>query len=85
MQRLAVTSSGLYNLSVGKVRSIVVPIPPLGAQRRILHDVDRLLSICSRLEAVLSRTTTNSSRLLEAVLHKALEEAGADTREPVAH
>ncbi|HGA7687218.1 TPA: restriction endonuclease subunit S, partial [Salmonella enterica subsp. enterica serovar Virchow] len=29
MQRLAVTTSGLYNLSVGKIRGIKIPLPPL--------------------------------------------------------
>ncbi|HGB0344811.1 TPA: restriction endonuclease subunit S, partial [Salmonella enterica subsp. enterica serovar Virchow] len=28
MQRLAVTTSGLYNLSVGKIRGIKIPLPP---------------------------------------------------------
>ncbi|ECG6611687.1 TPA: restriction endonuclease subunit S, partial [Salmonella enterica subsp. enterica serovar Virchow] len=32
MQRLAVTTSGLYNLSVGKIRGIKIPLPPLNQQ-----------------------------------------------------
>ncbi|HFW1736004.1 TPA: restriction endonuclease subunit S, partial [Salmonella enterica subsp. enterica serovar Virchow] len=36
MQRLAVTTSGLYNLSVGKIRGIKIPLPPLNQQNLIL-------------------------------------------------
>jgi type I restriction enzyme, S subunit len=35
MQRLAITSSGLYSLSVGKIRQIQVPLPPLAEQHRL--------------------------------------------------
>jgi len=40
MKSLAVTSSGLYNLSVGKIRSIAFPLPPLKEQHRIVAKVD---------------------------------------------
>ncbi|HFW1864797.1 TPA: restriction endonuclease subunit S, partial [Salmonella enterica subsp. enterica serovar Virchow] len=39
MQRLAVTTSGLYNLSVGKIRGIKIPLPPLNQQNLILSKI----------------------------------------------
>jgi hypothetical protein len=44
-----------------------------------------MMAICDRLEAQLTTAQTESSRLLEAVLQKALEEASASTRERVTH
>jgi type I restriction enzyme S subunit len=72
MQRLAITSSGLYSLSVGKIRQIEIPIPPLAEQSRIVAKVDELMAVCDRLESQLTTTQTESRRLLETVLHEAL-------------
>jgi type I restriction enzyme S subunit len=72
MQRLAITSSGLYSLSVGKIRQIEVPLPPLAEQHRIVARVDELMAVCDQLEAQLTATEADSRRLLEAMLHEAL-------------
>ncbi len=72
MQRLAITSSGLYSLSVGKIRQIEVPLPPLAEQHRIVARVDELMALCDQLEAQLTTAAADSRRLLEAVLHEAL-------------
>lgn len=72
MMSLSITSSGLYSLSVGKIRAVEVPIPPLAEQQRIVAKVDALMGICDRLEANLTTGQTAGARLLAAVLHKAL-------------
>lgn len=51
------------------------PLPPLAEQHRIVAKVDELMALCDRLEAQLTTTQTESRRLLEAVLHKALAPA----------
>ena len=48
-------------------------IPLLTAQHRIVAKVDELMALCDRLESQLTTTQTESRRLLEAVLHEALE------------
>jgi type I restriction enzyme S subunit len=75
MKQLAVTSAGLYNLSVGKIRRIRLPLPPLAEQHRIVAKVDELMAVCDQLEANLTTTQTDSRRLLEAVLRDALAPA----------
>jgi type I restriction enzyme S subunit len=72
MQRLAITSSGLYSLSVGKIRQIAIPIPPRGEQSRIVAKVEELMAVCERLEAELEAVRSAQGALLEATLRDAL-------------
>jgi type I restriction enzyme S subunit len=75
MQRLAITSAGLFSLSVGKIRKIAFPLPPLSEQHRIVAKVDELMALCDRLEASLTATDTTRRRLLDALLAEALAPA----------
>jgi Restriction endonuclease S subunits len=72
MKRLAVTSSGLYNLSVGKIRSIPVPLPPLHEQTRIVQKVDELTALCDRLKERINQASETRCQLAEAVVENAL-------------
>lgn len=53
--------------------NILIPLPPLAEQHRIAAKVDALLALCDRLEAALTTADTTRTRLLEALLHEALE------------
>jgi type I restriction enzyme, S subunit len=53
---------------------IVVPVPPLAEQQRIVARVEGLMALCDRLEAQLTRATKDSHHLLESVLYHALNE-----------
>ena len=68
MQRLAITSSGLYSLSVGKIRRIEIPVPPLAEQRRIVAKVDQLMTLVNALETQLTTAHTTAENLMEAVV-----------------
>jgi type I restriction enzyme S subunit len=52
-----------------------VVLPPLAEQRRIVAKVDELMALCDRLKVALTVTDTTRARLLEALLHEALEPA----------
>lgn len=67
--------SGLKNLTTHHLKSLIVPLPPLAEQRRIVAKVDALMALCDRLETALTTTDTTRARLLEALLHEALEPA----------
>jgi len=61
------------NLNLGKIKSLELPIPPLAEQHRIVAKVDALMALCDQLEASLTTTATTRSKLLNALLHEALE------------
>ncbi len=72
MRRLAITSAGLFSLSVGKIKRVAVPLPPLAEQTRIVAKVNELMALCDRLEASLAATAATRSRLLDALLAEVL-------------
>jgi type I restriction enzyme S subunit len=65
-------SIGVPDLGLGEIKAFRIPIPPLVEQQRIVARVKELMALCDRLEAHLTLAQTESRRLLEAVLHKAL-------------
>lgn len=53
-----------------------VLLPPLAEQQqRIVAKVDELMALCDRLEASLTAQEDTRRRLLDALLHEALEPA----------
>jgi len=72
MKRLAITTSGLFNLSVGKIRSIPVPLPPLGEQHRIVAKVDELRALCDQLKAGLAEARQLHGQLATALVEQAV-------------
>lgn len=65
----------VQHLRVGGIETLLVPLPPLAEQQRIVAKVDELMALCDQLEAQLRITQTDSRRLLEAVLEAALAPA----------
>jgi type I restriction enzyme, S subunit len=59
-------------LGLAMLREMLIPVPPLAEQHRIVAKVEELMSLCNRLEAQLTISQIKSRRLLEAVLHEAL-------------
>jgi len=66
-------------ISGSKIYPIVVGLPPLAEQHRIVATVDALMALCDRLEASLAATAATRRRLLDALLAEAL--APAEDRE----
>ena len=62
------------NISLTDTRNFLIPLPPLAEQHRIIAKVDELMALCDRLEASLTTGDETRGRLLEAVLHEALEQ-----------
>lgn len=71
----------VQHLRVGGVESLLVPVPPLAEQRRIVRKLDELMALCDALAASLTDATTARTRLLESTLADALAPASAELQE----
>jgi type I restriction enzyme, S subunit len=59
-------------LGLGMLREMLIPLPPLAEQHRIVAKVDALMALCDRLEANLAAGNDTRRRLLDALLAEAL-------------
>lgn len=66
-------SPSMKNVSRDVILNLPLPLPPLPEQERIVAKVDEMMAVCDRLEASLAAGETARSRLLDALLHEALE------------
>ncbi len=65
-------TAGQDNISVTKSRSIVLPMPPLEEQHRIVAKVDELMALCDQLKARLTDAQTTKLHLTDAIVEQAL-------------
>lgn len=73
------------NLNVQKIKELLVPLPPLAEQKRIVAKVDEWMALCDRLEAAQTVREFTRDRLAKATLQRlnpsAEAENGASFRE----
>lgn len=77
IEEQARTSTGLYNLSAGKVANLPIPLPPLAEQAAIVERVEALMTTCRALEAEIEHARTHATHLLQAVLKEAFAPASS--------
>ena len=68
---VASSTSGLYTLSVSKVSDILLPLPPLAEQHRIVAEVERRLSVIQQAEATVTASLVRADRLRQSILKQA--------------
>jgi type I restriction enzyme S subunit len=73
VQKRSRTTSGLRTLSVGRIREIEIPIPPLDEQRRIVAYLDSVQARLASLRELQSATGEELSALLPSVLDRAFK------------
>jgi type I restriction enzyme S subunit len=69
--QVASSTSGLYTLSMTKIRSLPVPLPPLAEQKQIVDEIERLLSVADDAAATADREHTRAERLRQSILKQA--------------
>ena len=62
----------MQNLNQSILLNLVIGLPPLAEQHRIVAKVDELMTLCDWLEASLATGDETRGRLVEALLHEAL-------------
>ncbi len=60
------------NINLGILNQVLIPLPPLAEQQRIVAKVGELMALCDELETKLTSTLTARRQLLEATLQEAL-------------
>jgi type I restriction enzyme S subunit len=69
------------NINLEILTQVLIPLPPLAEQHRIVAKVDELMVLCDRLEACLTTSNQTRTRLLEATLAEALAPASVSEME----
>ena len=61
------------NINLEILESVLIPLPPLNEQRRIVAKLDELMALCDQVEGSMRAEAHHSARLLDALIHEALE------------
>lgn len=67
------TGTTFRSVSKDPIRNILIPVPPLDEQKRIVVKVDELMSLCDKLEAQIQQSKQDADILMQAVLKEAFE------------
>lgn len=64
---------GMNNVSLGDVKNIVFPLPPLPEQHRIVEEIERRFSIADAIGKTVDQSFRQAERLRQSILKRAFE------------
>ncbi len=62
------TTSGVKNINTTELSNLILPLPPLAEQRRIVARVEELMALVDQLETQLAASRATAANLLEALV-----------------
>jgi type I restriction enzyme S subunit len=65
----------VQHLRVGGIETLLIPLPPLAEQKRIVAKVDELMTLCDQLEAHITHTQKLNTYLMDSLIHRMTEAA----------
>lgn len=71
MNNQLIKGTGVKHLHLNMLKKILIPIPPLNEQRRIVKKVDQLIAFCDELEDIMEYSKQYSEMLMVSVLQEA--------------
>ncbi|KAB1858227.1 hypothetical protein F4W09_05745 [Acinetobacter tandoii] len=74
----AAAGAVVQNLNADKVKELVLPLPPLKEQQRIVAKVDELMQLCDQLEQQQNLSTEAHEQLVDVLLNALTNSANAD-------
>ena len=63
--------TGQANVSGGAMRNMLIPLPPLSEQHRIVTKVDELMALCDALKSRIADAATTQIHLADAIIDRA--------------
>ena len=66
-----------------ELSKVVIPLPPLVEQQRIVEKVDKLMALCDELEQEVTSAKKYASQLMEAVLQEAFSNRTAEKQDNI--
>lgn len=73
IEEKAKTTSGIWKINQGHILSVVIPLPPIAEQRRIVAELDALQAEVDRLKALQVETAAELDALLPSILDRAFK------------
>jgi type I restriction enzyme S subunit len=67
-----VTTAGQRTINQTGLASLLIPLPPLNEQHRIVTKVNQLMSLCDELEAKLTQSINDREKLMSAAVRQVL-------------
>ena len=67
------TGAAIKHFGPTHLKQMILPLPPMSEQKRIVAKVDELMSLCDQLEEQINESKDNADLLMQAVLKEAFE------------
>jgi type I restriction enzyme S subunit len=72
------SSPSMKNITREHMKNLLIPLPPLSEQNRIVQKLDELMQYCNDLEASIKQSQQQNEKLLQQVLREALRGEGKE-------